>query len=170
VQHLHGALRASACEVRNGLQRYETGCKLGSSRKSGSDPGRDALQGRGGLRLLSLPQRTGRSPGRLGAGIMPRKGAARVAGGAVVEVRFADGIWYRGKLVERLAGSKSPRWRVQFDDGELRDDIRLGSSAAPVRFDASAYGSTVEVRFHGDRMIQRDLTSPVKALKSTDHS
>ena len=66
-----------------------------------------------------------------------------------MEVRFADGIWYRGKLVERVAESKSPRWRVQFDDGELRDDIRLGISAAPVRFDASAYGSTVEVRYDG---------------------
>ena len=91
------------------------------------------------------PSRRGRRRGRLGAGIMPREGVERVAGGTVVEVRFADGIWYRGKLVERMTGSKSPRWRVQFDDGELRDDIRLGSLTVPVRFDASAYGSTVEV-------------------------
>ena len=65
----------------------------------------------------------------------------------VVEVRFAGGVWYRGRLVERTAGSKPPRWRVQFEDGELRDDIRLGSSVAPVRFDAGAYGATVEVLY-----------------------
>ena len=80
---------------------------------------------------------------------MPQERAERVAGAAAVEVRFADGIWYRGRLLERVEGTKPPRWKVQFDDGELRDDIRLGSLAAPVRFDASAYGSTVEVRFDG---------------------
>ena len=80
---------------------------------------------------------------------MPREGAERVAGAAAVEVRFADGIWYRGRLVERVARSQPPRWRVQFDDGELRADIWLGSLAVPVRFDASAYGSTVEGRFDG---------------------
>ena len=41
--------------------------------------------------------------------------------GAVLEVRFADELWYRGRLLERVAGTKPPRWRVQFDDGELRD-------------------------------------------------
>ena len=49
-----------------------------------------------------------------------------------------------------MAGTEPPRWKVQFDDGELRDDIRLASPGVPVRFDAGAYGSTVEVRFDGE--------------------
>ena len=88
---------------------------------------------------------------------MPRKGDERGAG-AVVEVRFADGVWYRGRLVERVAGTEPPCWKVRFDDGELRDDILLGNPNAPVRFDDSAYGSTVEVRFDGEwyrgRLVQ----------------
>ena len=80
-----------------------------------------------------------------------------------MEVQFADGlwhrgrlvkrvagtVWYRGMLVERVAGTERPRWLVQFDDGLLRDDIRIGNPQAPVRFDADAYGSTVEVRVAG---------------------
>ena len=67
-----------------------------------------------------------------------------------MEVRFADGVWNRGKLVERVAGTMVPhRWKVQFDNGEERDDIWLASPDAPVRFDASRYGLTVEVRFAG---------------------
>jgi hypothetical protein len=69
--------------------------------------------------------------------------------GAALQVRLVDGVWYRGRLVARVAGTEPPRWRVQFDDGELRDDICLGSPAAAVRFDAGAYGATVEVRFDG---------------------
>ena len=42
-------------------------------------------------------------------GIMPLEGSQTGVGTAVLEVRFADGIWYRGRLVERVAGSKSPR-------------------------------------------------------------
>ena len=67
-----------------------------------------------------------------------------------MEVRFADGLWYRGRLVQRVAGTirgKPHRWKVQFDDREARDDIWLANPDVPVRFDASAYGSTVEVRF-----------------------
>ena len=56
-----------------------------------------------------------------------------------MEVRLADGAWHRGRLVGRLAGSTPPRWRVQYDDGVLRDDIRLANPEAPVRFDAIAY-------------------------------
>ncbi|KAJ1492332.1 hypothetical protein T484DRAFT_1771639, partial [Baffinella frigidus] len=48
-------------------------------------------------------------------------------------------------LVERVAGTKPQRWKVQFDDGEARDDTTLGSKETPVRFDASAFGKTVEV-------------------------
>ena len=64
---------------------------------------------------------------------------------------MADGLWYRARLVERVVGSKPPRWRVQFDDGEVRDDIRLGprDRQDSVRLDPGAYGSTVEVRFDG---------------------
>ena len=80
---------------------------------------------------------------------MPWEGAD-LGAGAAVEVRFADGVWYRGRLVERVAGTEPPRWKVQFDDGELRDDISLANPEAPVRFDAGAYGATVEVRFAGD--------------------
>ena len=69
--------------------------------------------------------------------------------GAVLEVRFADGVWYRGRLVERIEKSKLLRWRVQFDDGELRD-IQLANPEALVRFDAGAYGATVEVRCEGE--------------------
>ena len=69
--------------------------------------------------------------------------------GAFLQVQFADGKWYRGWLVEQVAGTKPPRWLVQFDDGELRDDIRLANPKAPVRFDEGAYGATVEVRVAG---------------------
>ena len=69
--------------------------------------------------------------------------------GAVVEVRFADGVWYRGRLVKRIHGPKSPRWRVRFDDGEVRDDISLDSAHTPVRFDAAAYHAVVEVQYDG---------------------
>ena len=34
--------------------------------------------------------------------------------GAVVEVRFADNVWYRGHLVKRIPGVDPPRWRVRF--------------------------------------------------------
>jgi uncharacterized C2H2 Zn-finger protein len=81
---------------------------------------------------------------------MAGDGSAEKGRGAAVEVQFADGVWYRGRLVERVARSKPPRWLVQFDDGELMDDIRLGDPEDPVRFDAGAYGSTVEVRFDGE--------------------
>ena len=71
--------------------------------------------------------------------------------GASVEVRFTDGVWYRGRLVERVEGTTKPqRWKVHFDDGEARDDIVLGNPESPARFDAGAYGATVEVRFDGE--------------------
>jgi len=80
---------------------------------------------------------------------MSQQGSEKGAG-AAVEVRFADGVWNRGKLVERVAVPMVPkRWKVQFDNGEVRDDIWLANLDAPVRFDASTYGSTVEVRFAG---------------------
>ena len=66
--------------------------------------------------------------------------------GAVVEVRFADNVWYRGHLVKRIPGVDPPRWRVRFDDGEVRD-ICLDSERTPVRFDASAYHAVVEVMY-----------------------
>jgi len=69
--------------------------------------------------------------------------------GAVVEVRFADGVWYRGRLVKRIPRPKSPRWRVRFDDGEVRDDISLDSAHTPVRFNAAAYHAVVEVQYDG---------------------
>ncbi|KAJ1479253.1 hypothetical protein T484DRAFT_1815033 [Baffinella frigidus] len=68
--------------------------------------------------------------------------------GAAVEVQFADGVWYCGRLVERVAGTDPPRWKVQFDDGELKGDMLLGNPL--LRFDAGAYGATVEVRFDGE--------------------
>ena len=64
---------------------------------------------------------------------------AKAGEGAAVEVRLADGVWYRGKLVERVAGTKPPKWTVQFNDGDMKDDIRLGDREAPVRFDEGAY-------------------------------
>ncbi|KAJ1482937.1 hypothetical protein T484DRAFT_1802382 [Baffinella frigidus] len=76
--------------------------------------------------------------------------AGRMGHGAVLEVRLADGVWYRGRLVERVAGTEPPLWIVQFDDGESLDDICLANPAVPVRFDAGAYGATVEVRVAGE--------------------
>ena len=67
-----------------------------------------------------------------------------------MEVRFPDGVWHRGRLVERVEGTEPPRWKVQFDNGLVRDDIRIGDPEAPMRFDAGAYGSRVEVRFDGE--------------------
>ena len=69
--------------------------------------------------------------------------------GAAVEVRFADGVWYCGRLVQRIPGAKPPRWRVRFDDGEVRDDICLDSEHTPVRFDSAAYHAIVEVQYDG---------------------
>jgi uncharacterized Zn-finger protein len=67
----------------------------------------------------------------------------------VVEVRFADGVWYRGRLVKRIIGAKPPRWRVRFDDGEVRDDICLDSAHTPVRFDAATCYAAVEMQYDG---------------------
>jgi DNA-directed RNA polymerase subunit RPC12/RpoP len=78
---------------------------------------------------------------------MPPTGAP---GGATLEVLFADGVWYRGRLLARVPRTDPPRWRVHFEDGETREDILLASSYSPVRFDASAYGARVEVRFGGE--------------------
>ena len=69
--------------------------------------------------------------------------------GVAIEVRFDDGVWYRGRLVKRIPGPKLPRWRVRFDDGRVRDDICLDSTRTPVRFDAAAYHATVEVQYDG---------------------
>ena len=78
-------------------------------------------------------------------------GGTGAPGGAVLEVRFADGVWYRGMILARAPGTNPPTWRVQFDDGEVRDHIRLGNPGVPpVRFDEGAYGATVEVRFDGE--------------------
>ena len=67
----------------------------------------------------------------------------------VVEVRFADGVWYRGHLLKRIPALDPPRWRVRFDDGEVRDDIALDSVGTAVRFDAAAYRAVVEVQYDG---------------------
>jgi len=66
-------------------------------------------------------------------------------GGTMIEVRFANGVWYRGHLVKRIPGVDPPRWRVRFDEGEVRDDICLDSTSRPVRFDAAAYHAAVLV-------------------------
>jgi hypothetical protein len=58
-------------------------------------------------------------------------------------------VWYRGRLVKRIPGTKPPLWRVRFDDGEVRDDICLNSTHTPVRFDAMAYHTVVEVLYDG---------------------
>jgi hypothetical protein len=72
--------------------------------------------------------------------------AAPAGRGALIEARYADGVWYRGRLVKRIPGAVPPRWRVRFDDGEVRD-ICLDSERTPVRFDASAYHAVVEVMY-----------------------
>ena len=69
--------------------------------------------------------------------------------GAAVEVCFSDGVWYRGRLVKRIPEANPLRWRVRFDDGEVRDDICLDSAHTPVRFDAAAYYAVVEVQYDG---------------------
>jgi DNA-directed RNA polymerase subunit RPC12/RpoP len=79
---------------------------------------------------------------------MSGEAAAESGRGAVLEVQLAGGVWYRGRLMERVAGSEPPRWNVQFDDTKKIQDIRLGDPN--VRFDAGAYGATVEVRTAGE--------------------
>jgi len=89
-----------------------------------------------------------------------------------MEVLFADGVWYRGRLVERVAGSQPPRWKVQFDDGELRDDIWLANLEASVRFDDSSTASTVEVCVAGEwrrgRLVHLDMEGDVWAVAFED--
>ena len=75
--------------------------------------------------------------------------AATAGRGAVIEARFADGVWHSGRLVKRIPGSDPPRWRVRFDDGEVRDDICLDSAHTPVRFNPAAYYAVVEVQYDG---------------------
>lgn len=72
--------------------------------------------------------------------------------GAMVEVLFKDGVWYLGRLVERSWDWEDdpPRWWVQFDDGELRNDIWLNDPIARVRFDKASFGAEVEVLFTDD--------------------
>ena len=61
--------------------------------------------------------------------LLVRNGESKVAYSqcTALEVRFADGLWRRGKLIERVVDSSPPQWKVLFDDGLSRDDIRLGS-------------------------------------------
>ena len=73
---------------------------------------------------------------------MPHKGAP---GGAPLEVRLNDGEWYSGRLLERVPRTDPPRWRVQFDDGERRDDAWLANPNSPVLVG----GARVEVEFDG---------------------
>ena len=87
------------------------------------------------------PYQTQSNDGGSGADRAHAVGSGR---GAALEVQFADGVWRRGRLVERVAGTEPPRQKVQLDD------IFLADLKAPVRFDASAYGSTVEVRVDGE--------------------
>jgi hypothetical protein len=84
-------------------------------------------------------------------------GSVTTMAGVTVEVRLwhpVDRVWHRGRLIERVVGSKPARWKVPFDNvqtceptsGGVRDDMVLWDWKVPVRFDASACGSTVEVR------------------------
>ncbi|KAJ1464316.1 hypothetical protein T484DRAFT_1923001 [Baffinella frigidus] len=71
-----------------------------------------------------------------------RQGIAGQTGARVEEPAAARrAVWYRRKLVKRVAGTEpprwkvkfaagAPRWKVQFDDGTTRDDIRLDDPAA----------------------------------------
>jgi len=45
-------------------------------------------------------------------------GKVKAGAGATVEVRFADEVWHRGTLVERVVGTEPTRRIVQFDDGD----------------------------------------------------
>jgi DNA-directed RNA polymerase subunit RPC12/RpoP len=69
--------------------------------------------------------------------------------GAVVEVRFADGVWCRGRLVKLIPGADHPCWRVCFDHGEVHDYVCLDIEHTPVRFDAAAYHAVVDVQYDG---------------------
>ena len=57
----------------------------------------------------------------------------------MLEVRFADSLWYHGRPIKRIPGADPPRWWVSFEDGELCDEICLDSMHMPVRFDAGAH-------------------------------
>ncbi|KAJ1476997.1 hypothetical protein T484DRAFT_1906974 [Baffinella frigidus] len=50
--------------------------------------------------------------------------------GALVEVRFADQQWYRGRLLDRVEGTVL--WRVQFEVGSSIQNVTLNN--ADVRF------------------------------------
>ena len=60
--------------------------------------------------------------------------------------RFIRGSLVRGtQLEERVAGTKLPRWLVQFDDGLLSGDIRTGYAETPVWRSYGATGGVLRV-------------------------
>lgn len=66
----------------------------------------------------------------------------------MIEARFADGGWCRGRLVRRIPGANPPRRSVR-SKGEEYDDICLDGSSMLVRFDAAAYCTIMEVERNG---------------------
>jgi hypothetical protein len=68
---------------------------------------------------------------------------------AAIEARFTNGMWYHGRLVKRIPVADPPRWRVRFDDGEVRDDICLESADTLVWFNPTAYHAALEVQYDG---------------------
>jgi DNA-directed RNA polymerase subunit RPC12/RpoP len=84
---------------------------------------------------------------------MPRPPQPQAAG-ARVQVELDDADWYAGWVVGRRAmppvepGDNDPpvqQWVVQFDDGQLVNDIEFDHADYGVRFDG--VGRTVELRF-----------------------
>jgi hypothetical protein len=65
--------------------------------------------------------------------------------GVKLRLKIGANAWQKGRLVERIQDSKNFEWKVLFEDGTIRDDIRLGDNRLFTVFEQSAYGEEVQI-------------------------
>jgi hypothetical protein len=90
------------------------------------------------------------------------RGETLVGEGVRLRIKFKDEKWSKGRLIERVVGSKTSAWKVDFDDGTSRDDICFGNEDMFAAFEASAYGESVEVLCPGNIWYQGTLVTLIK--------
>jgi hypothetical protein len=65
--------------------------------------------------------------------------------GVKLRLKIGANAWQKGRLVERIQNSKNFEWKVLFEDGTTREDIRLGDNKLFTVFEQSAYGEEVKI-------------------------